>query len=55
MDIDETTAKEYEAQLTQGRILLGVNVGDQEEEQTALKVFDAAGAMNVHERAGKRS
>jgi hypothetical protein len=53
MDIDETTAKEYEAQLTQGRVLLGINVSNKEEEQTALKVFDAAGAMNVHERAGK--
>lgn len=50
MDIDEETANQYEALLTQGRILLGVNVGDEEEEKKALQVFDAAGATNIHEK-----
>jgi hypothetical protein len=53
MDIDENTAQEYEAQLAQGRILLGAHISNKEEEEKALKIFDAAGAVNVHERAGK--
>jgi hypothetical protein len=53
MDIDEDTAEEYQAHLTQGRILLGINVNNETEERNALQVLDTAGAMNVHERLAK--
>lgn len=53
MDIDEKEAQTYETHLTQGRNLLGVNVADEQEEATALKVFDKLGAMNIHERVGQ--
>jgi hypothetical protein len=47
MDISEVDAQIYESQLTQGRILVGIDTKDAQQQTKVQAVFDSLGAIDV--------